>query len=293
MLKSNHDTWGFTAGGSCGELTLVKQAGGATGGRRSPRETKEVRSPKLAHLIAEQLRADIATGKIGRGDTLPPEADLLDQFGISRPTLRETLRVLEAETLIQLGRGSRTGAKVLGPSVEAIAQRSALYLAVAGTTLGELHQVRTLLEPPIAARLALRHKKDCIRALQDCVEHQEAARRVGDYGAVLAAINEYHDLLIGLSENRALKLLAGILHEISTRLHPHILLIADRRSQRQAFAKRCTAAVDSYRELTRLIGAGKSADVEKKWCGHMNNITKYLAASGMAKVRISVLAQPV
>lgn len=259
---------------------------------RAAREPRKVRSPKLAHLIAEQLRADIATGKIRVGDTLPPEAQLLDQFGISRPTLREALRVLESETLIQLGRGSRTGAKVLGPSVEPIAQRSALYLAVAGTTMGELHEVRLLLEPQIAALLAQRRKRDFVRVLQDCVERQAAALRVSDYGAVLAAINEYHDLLTGLSANKALNLLAGILHEISRRLHPHILLVADRRNQRQGFAKKCAAAVDAYRELTRLIAAGKSAEVEKKCRSHMENVAKYLAESGMAKLRVGVLTPP-
>lgn len=234
----------------------------------------------------------MASGKIGPGDTLPPEAELLNQFGISRPTLREALRVLEAETLIQLGRGSRTGAKVLGPSVEAIAQRSALYLAVTGATLGELHEVRLVLEPPIATLLALRPKRDFVRQLQDCVERQAAALRASDYGAVLAAINEYHDLLIGLSANKALNLLAGILHEISSRLHPHILMVADRRNQRQGFAKRCAAAVDAYRDLTRLIATGKSAEAERKLRGHMDHVAKYLAESGMANLRLGVLGQP-
>jgi len=269
----------------------MKRAHSKVVSRHVGRGARKVRSPKLAHLIAEQLRADIATGKLGPGDTLPPEAELLDQFGISRPTLREALRVLEADTLIQLGRGSRTGAKVLGPSVEAIAQRSALYLAVQGTTMGELHQVRLLLEPPIAALLARRPKKDFIRLLQDCAERQAAALRVPDHGAVLAAINEYHDLLVGLSENKALNLLAGILHEISSRLQPQLLLVADRRNQRQVFARKVAASVDAYRELTRLIAAGKSAEVEKKLCDHLENVASYLAESGMAKLRVGVLAQ--
>lgn len=260
--------------------------------QRTGRESRKVRSPKLAHVIAEQLRADIAAGRIRPGDTLPPEAQLLDQFGISRPTLREALRVLEAETLIQLGRGSRTGAKVLGPSVEAIAQRSALYLAVEGATLGEVHQVRLLLEPQLAALLARRQKRDFVRVLQECVERQAAALQVPDYAAVLEAINEFHDLLIGFSENRALNLVAGILHEISTRLHPRVLLAGDRRSQRQLFGARCAVIVNSNRELTKLIGAGKAAEVERKWRTHMERSAKYLDESGMAKLRVSVLADP-
>jgi len=268
----------------------MKRSNSRATGRRSGVAPRNVRSPKLAHLIAEQLRADIANGKIAPGDTLPSEAELLVQFGISRPTLREALRVLEAETLIQLGRGSRSGAQVLGPSVKAIAQRSALYLTVEATTMGELHQVRSLLEPSIAALLARRQKRDFVRVLEKCVERQSAALASADYSAVLDSINEYHDLLIGLSENKALHLFAGILQEISGRLQPHILLVADRRSQRLAFDRSCATAVDAYREFTRLIAAGKSAEVEKKWRSHMDRVAQYLTESGIAKVRVSVLS---
>lgn len=268
----------------------MKRVGKKRVGRRASGVPRRISSPKLAHLIADQLRADIASGKIEPGDTLSPESELLVQFGTSRPTLREALRVLEAETLIQLDRGSRTGARVLGPSVKAIAQRSALYLAVEAATMAELHQVRLLLEPSIAALLARRPKRNFVRTLEECVERQAAALAAGDFGAVLDGINEYHGLLIGLSENKALNLFAGILQEISSRLQPHILLVADRRTHRREFANRCAAAVDAYREFTRLIEAGKSAEVEKKWRDHMNRVAQYLEESGMAKVRVGVLS---
>ena len=72
--------------------------------------------PKLSHIIADRLREQIARGELRQGDTLPPEAELVRQFGVSRPILRESLRVLEAESLIALGRGARAGAMVLSPS---------------------------------------------------------------------------------------------------------------------------------------------------------------------------------
>lgn len=46
----------------------------------------------------------------------------------------------------------------------------------------------------------------------------------------------------------------------------------------------------AYREFTRLIAAGKSAEVEKKWRSHMDRVARYLAESGMAKVRVGVLS---
>src|SRR2546429_5166163 len=83
------------------------------------------RAPKLSHALVEPFRARIASGELKPGDTLPPESELLQQLRVSRPTLRQALRVLESESLIQLGKGARTGATVLQPSgVQPIARHS-------------------------------------------------------------------------------------------------------------------------------------------------------------------------
>jgi DNA-binding FadR family transcriptional regulator len=84
---------------------------------REAEKNRRVRAPKLPLIIAQQLRAQIACGELRPGDSLPSESELLKDFGISRPTLREALRVLESETLIQLGRGSRSGATILAPGL--------------------------------------------------------------------------------------------------------------------------------------------------------------------------------
>jgi Transcriptional regulators len=66
-----------------------------------------VRAPKTAELIATLYRRQIVRGELRPGDTLPSEQQLMGQFGVSRPTLREAFRILEAEDLISVKRGSR------------------------------------------------------------------------------------------------------------------------------------------------------------------------------------------
>ncbi|MGH8224311.1 MAG: FadR/GntR family transcriptional regulator, partial [Woeseiaceae bacterium] len=51
-----------------------------------PSKHRPVRAPKLPHIVAQQLRSQIATGTLRPGDTLPSETQLLKDFGISRPT---------------------------------------------------------------------------------------------------------------------------------------------------------------------------------------------------------------
>src|ERR1044072_6044836 len=73
--------------------------------------TKLVRAPKTAELIADQLRSSIVRGVLKKGDSLPTEVELVKQFGVSRPTLREAFRILESESLIVVWRGSRGGGR--------------------------------------------------------------------------------------------------------------------------------------------------------------------------------------
>ena len=65
-----------------------------------------VRAPKTAELIATLYRRQIVRGELRPGDTLPSEQQLMGQFGVSRPTLREAFRILEAEDLAVVRVGS-------------------------------------------------------------------------------------------------------------------------------------------------------------------------------------------
>ena len=74
-----------------------------------------VRSPKTAEIVADTLRRMIVEGQLKDGDFLPYEAELMNHFQVSRPSLREAVRVLESDRLVEVRRGSRTGARVRGP----------------------------------------------------------------------------------------------------------------------------------------------------------------------------------
>lgn len=113
-----------------------------------------VRSPKTAELVARTLRRMVVEGQLQDGDFLPHEAELIAHFGVSRPTLREAVRVLESERLVEVRRGSRTGAKVCVPGPEIVARPAALLLALSGTTLADVMTARTAIEPPAAKMLA-------------------------------------------------------------------------------------------------------------------------------------------
>ena len=260
-------------------------------GRRAPvgaaRSSHMVPSPKLSHLVAERLRAQIARGELEVGGSLPSEAELLSYLGISRPTLREALRILESESLIRLGRGARSGATILGPSVEAAGRYSAMYLASHGTTLAEIHETRMLLEPSLAARLAKSAKKEHIMALRKCVTAQSDAIEMKDYVAAITSIMDFHAVMVRCSENRALGLLSGVLQEISLKVYPQ-MLITGRVSVRQAVQRRTERSAKSHRELLEMIIRHKANEAELYWRAYMEDTDTFLADTGLGKLHVQL-----
>src|SRR3954454_4025076 len=119
-------------------------------------EASKVRVPKMAELVAQQLRRQIIRGDLPEVASLPSGAVLMKRFGVSRPTLREAFRVLESEGLIRVRRGAHGGARVQVPSGEAAARYAGLVLEFRGATLQDVYEARGVLEPPCARRLASR-----------------------------------------------------------------------------------------------------------------------------------------
>ena len=110
--------------------------------------------PKAYEQVADRLRQLIVSEELARGERLPNELQLADEFGVSRATVREALRLLAAQSLIRTAKGVGGGSYVTAPSAENVSEslRSGLGLMTssADVTLEELLEVRALLEVPAA-----------------------------------------------------------------------------------------------------------------------------------------------
>src|SRR3954470_2693801 len=127
----------------------------------------DVRVPKTAELVAAQIRRRIGVGELQEHEALPSEPELMEQFSISRPTLREALRILESEGLIAVRRG-RGGARVQLPSPDAAARYASLVLQHRGGKLVEVFAVRVMVEAPAAGIVARRaDRAACAAALHN------------------------------------------------------------------------------------------------------------------------------
>ncbi|HEX9834954.1 MAG TPA: GntR family transcriptional regulator, partial [Mycobacterium sp.] len=122
-------------------------------GRPTPGASRAVREkPKQ---VADALRRDIVEGRLGEGDSIGTEAQLVERFEVSRPTLREALRILDAEGLISVLRGVLGGVTVHRPDRRMTARTAALVLESQGVDLADVFAAKTTIEAAAARSTAL------------------------------------------------------------------------------------------------------------------------------------------
>jgi len=247
------------------------------------------RLPKAAVMVAAELRRHIVTGRLKPGDKLLPENVLQNEFAISRPTMREALRLLEAESLITIKRGKHGGARVTAVDRGTVASQVGVVLQLAGTTLEDVWLARIVIEPPAMGLLAASRDAVGLAALEaNIAEARVAARenliRYADLSAAFSLLITRH------CGNKTIDLLASLIQDIIRRQHENVTerTLAD-------------ASVDRLREgslrdreqAVALIRGGTPADAEVFWRGHLERMRDLVLKAYRSPVTIDVLSEPV
>jgi GntR family transcriptional repressor for pyruvate dehydrogenase complex len=230
-----------------------------------------MRAPKTAELIASDLRKKIVQGQLTPGQTLPPEVTLMEQYDVSRPTLREAFRILEAETLISVRRGSRGGAQVMKPDLTVAARSVGVVLQFNGTTIDDVYEARTIIEPPCAGLLAKNRTDDDIAALQAVVDEitditVAGPRAVPDPAAWSDLIFRFHYLILQQCGNKTLAVQGGVLADI---VRTHLYLRVAQSLEEGESPQRFQRVIKAYQRLIDLVTSRDAAGAEKHWRRHM------------------------
>ena len=224
---------------------------------------RQVRVPKAAELVAGLLRRRIVRSELGPGDSLPSESELMEVFGVSRPTLREALRVLETESLIEIRRGVHGGARVTSPDPQVAARYAGLILEYRNATVGDVYQASAMIEPPCARELARRHTAGDVRRLRAALNAEKAA--MGDPLRLLAAQDDFHRLVVDLLGNETMTLLVGIVRSIVDRANTAHAATHDSPALRSQARKGHRA----HTKLVDLIEAGDAVAAHDLWTRHI------------------------
>lgn len=233
-------------------------------GNRSNAEV--VRVPKTAELVAKQIRDAIIRQELVDGDTLPAESHLIAEFGVSRPTIREAVRILESEGLVAVVRGARGGARISSPNYSMIERAAGITLQAQRVTIGDLYEMRTLIEPPAARLAAERNSEVAVPILRQFVAGE--MRQISDRFAVTIMIAEFHRLLMELSGNKTLNVFSQALHGL---VAAHLSLSQRSRPEMdpELSQRQLRYGLKSHSRLIDLIEAKDGAAAEAHWQAHM------------------------
>jgi GntR family transcriptional repressor for pyruvate dehydrogenase complex len=143
-------------------------------------------------VVAGVLRRRILSGELAPGDSLPTEAELVGQLGVSRETVRLALRLLDAEGLTSTSQG-RAGVRIRHPEPERVARSLVQLLTLTGATWGDLLEFRKMLEPAAAAHVAAHASQTERTAIAEVAE-----RGIAPDGA---GYHEFHELVVQASGN--------------------------------------------------------------------------------------------
>jgi DNA-binding FadR family transcriptional regulator len=268
--------------------SILRASDAASRAARNPRHRAvELRIPKTAELIADHIRKMIIRGEVKDGDFLESQGQLIDSYAVSRPIVREAFRILEAEELISIQRGSRTGARVHRPKPDVVARQAGLMLQAQGTTLADVEQARLAVEPWAARLVARRRSPEDVDRLRKAV--RVAHDSIADAPRYSAAVTAFHQLVVELSGNRTLTLLIKILRGILQRHEARLTARINETSSLQERRKRILPALKSFEKLIRFIEAGDADGAEKHWRLHMENVGKVWADDRRSTVPIDLL----
>ena len=155
--------------------------------------------------VAEAIRTIkdmILDGRLAPGQRLPPERSLSEALGVSRPTVREAIRSLQAMNILESRHGA--GTFVASLSVEELLRPLQFVLSLAEGGLDHLDEVRLLLEPGAAALPAERATPDQVAGMRACAGRADA-EAVEDADAMLRLDTELHERIVEASGNPLLQ----------------------------------------------------------------------------------------
>lgn len=169
--------------------------------------------------VADEIKDWVVERGLQRGDRLPGEAELIDRFGMSKGTIREAMRLLQAQGLIETKTGPGGGSFVGEVTRERATALLANYFYFRDVTIDDIYQVRIALEPELAASLAGRLSDSQLRELEHIMEdYSEAAADAEVERRQHVASLRFHSRLSDFGSNALLGFFIGFMAQILTDL---------------------------------------------------------------------------
>jgi DNA-binding FadR family transcriptional regulator len=253
-------------------LVNARQRPATVGARSRPRLIRGA-----SEQVAVQIQHYIQDEALGPGDFLGREEDLASSFGVSRPTLREALKLLASGNLIRATKGPGGGIFVAHTADEgmgrSLSDAIGMMLETGSVTLEELLDARLLLEVPLAGRAAYQPDEENLSALRAAVRGAAAAAESDDPDALAEMDAEFHRAIAAAAGNRMLQALTGWIFEV---VQPSLNRVVEG-------AVVQSAIVEQHEAVLQAIEKGDAARAERAMKDHLlylRDVLRMVRASG-------------
>jgi GntR family transcriptional regulator, transcriptional repressor for pyruvate dehydrogenase complex len=218
---------------------------------------------KTSELIARDIILDISEGGLKAGDALPPEATMLKHYEVGRASLREALRMLEVQGLVQIRAGARGGPVVGAATAENLARMLTLYFGLAGATYEQLTEVMLILYPKVASVAASRKLSAAeVQALNESVDQcgTPNPRMIRT-----ETLKDFHTLLSQFGRNPVWALIADAVGLVFV---DHIISTTDSRE----FHAQTLA---DHKQIAQAVLAGEAGDARRFMLEHTQRMIDF------------------
>ena len=169
-----------------------------------------VETQRASEAIYRQISEKITKGELQPGDRLPSERAMMDLFQRSRPTIREALRMLERNGLVQIIPGTR-GALVTTPGSSTLSESLQNLISMESIPEEDLLECRESSETQAAIWACERRSKEDISAMESLIDELNENTDIND---VIRIDLEFHSAIAKASQNKVMQIINGVLHRV-------------------------------------------------------------------------------
>lgn len=221
---------------------------------------------RIAETVAAELRSRILAGEDDY--RLPTQDQLVHDFGVSYPSVREALRILETEGLVTVRRGNVGGAEVHRPDEASAAYHLGLALQASRVTLGDLAGGLRMLEPMCAAECAGREDRhdEVVPALSTNVT--ASTELTSDGLAFTEMAREFHELIVSFTPNATVRQVVTTLVTLWSAQEHAWAEVITRRGEYPSETE-AKEAVRTHQRIVQHIADGRADDAERLYRTHL------------------------
>jgi DNA-binding FadR family transcriptional regulator len=206
-------------------------------------------SPVRAYeRVVEQIEEAVLSGRLQPGSRLPSERDLMTQFGVSRSTVREALRVLQSNGMVQSRAGDPRGPEVLPPSSSSLQKSMSRLARASSMSLAELLQFRMLLDGSAYLLAAQLRTEAQLAEMEAARQAMSAAVDVG-YPEFSSADVAFHDAVARATQNSLIVVCSNVVRGVVVDLiTDHLAHAPDRQALMHSYLKHHTEVLQAIRD---------------------------------------------